>query len=266
MIHLYDILPRMPRYLDTINSDTGELNTISALNLIVFGAKLEHLDLIEYVVVDLLKVKWSSFIRREFFKQMFIFLVFFILGMFCFVVRPYPQGTCKLDLGNSTDFENDTTTTPSTTTTTMTEIISGLVTGMPMLANETNQTSSEDSLVTSCSEGEGDLVIDTGLGSCYLHVMDTPVDKLRMAGEVVLVVMAVYFILKVYITYNLTQVKVTVCIDLINHNDDHMSQAVHEFTFLGWRVFMQNMVLCPSRVAFLISCVLVQVNQASGME
>ena len=46
----------MCRYLDTIDSDTGELNTISALNLIVFGAKLEHLDLIEYVVVDLLKV------------------------------------------------------------------------------------------------------------------------------------------------------------------------------------------------------------------
>ena len=45
------------RYLDTIHSDTGELNTISALNLIVFGPKLGHLDLIEYVVVDLLRVK-----------------------------------------------------------------------------------------------------------------------------------------------------------------------------------------------------------------
>ena len=104
----------------------------------------------------------------------------------------------------------------------MTEIISGLVTGMPMLANETNQTSSEGSLVTSCSEG--DLVIDTGLGTCYLHVIDTPIDKLRMAGEVVLVVMSVYFILKVYITISLNSAsaphQVIVCIDLINHNDD----------------------------------------------
>ena len=204
----------MPRYLDTINSNTGELNTISALNLIVFGAKLEHLDLIEYVVVDLLKVKWSSFIRREFFKQMFIFLVFFLLGMFCFVVRPLPQGTCKLDSGNSTDFENGTTTTTTTTTTSttttttttttmMTEIISGLVTGLPILANETNQTS-EESLVTSCGEGEGDLVIETGLGVCYLHVMDTPIDKIRMAGEVVLVVMGIYFILKVCVITQLS--------------------------------------------------------------
>ena len=35
------------KFLDTIDSDTGELQTKSALNLIVFGPKLEHLDLIE---------------------------------------------------------------------------------------------------------------------------------------------------------------------------------------------------------------------------
>ena len=51
------------RYLDTIDSDTGVLNKISALNLIVFGPKLEHLDLIEYVIVDLLKVKWNTFVK-----------------------------------------------------------------------------------------------------------------------------------------------------------------------------------------------------------
>ena len=90
----------------------------------------------------------------------------------------------------------------------ITEIISGLITGLPILANETNQTSSEDSLVTHCSNGEGEFLVDTGLGTCYLHVIDTPIDKLRMAGEVVLVVMGVYFILKVYITYNLTQISI----------------------------------------------------------
>ena len=79
----------------------------------------------------------------------------------------------------------------------MTEIISELVTGLPMLANETNQTSSEDALVTFCSEDEGNLVVETGLGVCYLHVMDTPIDKIRMVGEGVLVVMGIYFILKV---------------------------------------------------------------------
>ena len=77
--HIYHYL--FLRYLDTIDSDTGELQTMSALNLIVFGPKLEHLDLIEYVVVDLLKVKWKSFVRREFFIQMLIFTIFFAMSM-----------------------------------------------------------------------------------------------------------------------------------------------------------------------------------------
>ena len=77
--HIYYYL--FLRYLDTIDSDTGELQTMSALNLIVFGPKLEHLDLIEYVVVDLLKVKWKSFVRREFFIQMLIFTIFFAMSM-----------------------------------------------------------------------------------------------------------------------------------------------------------------------------------------
>ena len=55
-------------YLDTIHSETGELQAKSALNLIVFGPHLEHLDLIEYVIVDILKAKWDSFIRKSFFR------------------------------------------------------------------------------------------------------------------------------------------------------------------------------------------------------
>ena len=38
---------------------------VSALNLIVFGPKIEHLDLIEYVVVDLLKVKTETLMEYE---------------------------------------------------------------------------------------------------------------------------------------------------------------------------------------------------------
>ena len=53
------------RYLDTIHSDTGEVNTISALNLIVFGPELEHLDLIEYIVVDLLKVSIEQKLEKN---------------------------------------------------------------------------------------------------------------------------------------------------------------------------------------------------------
>ena len=66
---------------------TGELQTKSALNLIVFGPDIEHLDLIEYVVVDLLRVKWNSFVRRSFYRQLLTFIFYFLLSTFCFVSR-----------------------------------------------------------------------------------------------------------------------------------------------------------------------------------
>lgn len=78
--------------LDTINSSTGELQTQSALNLIVFGPTIEHLDLIEGVTVDLLKTKWNSFIKKNFYRQIAMFTVFFLISAFCFVSRPMTPG------------------------------------------------------------------------------------------------------------------------------------------------------------------------------
>ena len=97
------------KYLDTIHSLTGELQTKSALNLIVFGSKLEHLDLIEYVIVDLLNVKWKSFIRRTFYTQFFTFFLFFCLSSVCFLARDTTPddgttGTCT----NTTHMLNTT--------------------------------------------------------------------------------------------------------------------------------------------------------------
>ena len=74
-------------YLDTIHSDTGELQTKSALNLIVFGPHLEHLDLIEYVIVDLLKAKWDSYIKKSFFRQFFAFTIYFMFSTIAFTLR-----------------------------------------------------------------------------------------------------------------------------------------------------------------------------------
>ena len=67
---------------------TGEINLMSALNLIVFGEKVEHLDLIEGVVVDLLQMKWKSFIKRSYYRQLLTFIVYFLLSSFVFILRP----------------------------------------------------------------------------------------------------------------------------------------------------------------------------------
>ena len=202
------------RYLDTIDSDTGELNTISALNLIVFGPKLEHLDLIENIVVDLLRVKWNSFVKREFFKQMFIFTIFFFLSMFAFLVRPLPRGVCHPeDPANST--LEMTTETP-------------LVDESIIEWNATDVENATE-YITSCEEGEI-LHVATDFGVCYLHSLETLEEQIRLVCEIIIVVMGLFYLYK----------------------------AIREYMFLGRKVFFQNMVLCPSRVCFLIACLLLQ--------
>ena len=86
------------------NLQTGELQTNSALNLIVFGTKLEHLDLIEYVIVDLLKVKWESFIRRTFYRQFITFTMFFLVSTAVFTLRPNMETSASWACTNSTNF------------------------------------------------------------------------------------------------------------------------------------------------------------------
>ena len=78
---------------------------MSALNLIVFGPKVEHLDLIEGVVVDLLQMKWKSFIKRSYYRQLLTFVVYFLLSSFVFILRPSApehRWTCS----NQTDIFN----------------------------------------------------------------------------------------------------------------------------------------------------------------
>ena len=70
--------------------------------------RLEHLDLIEGIIVDLLRVKWKTFIRGNFFRQIARFFVYFLISMFVFVVRPtgggwecVPQGRYPIPTYNS---------------------------------------------------------------------------------------------------------------------------------------------------------------------
>ena len=60
-------------------------------------------DLIEYVIVDLLKVKWNSFVKRTFYTHFIVFALYFLLSSCCFVMRgttPNAEdaGNCTLGL------------------------------------------------------------------------------------------------------------------------------------------------------------------------
>ncbi|KAF2362077.1 Ankyrin repeat [Trinorchestia longiramus] len=77
-------------YFDTINVKTGETETKSALNLIAYGNKEEHLDLMEGPVVDLLKTKWATFVKFKFYNLFFVFFTYFLISTGAYVLRPVP--------------------------------------------------------------------------------------------------------------------------------------------------------------------------------
>ena len=51
--------------IDTINEETGDLNENSALNLVVSGDNIQHLDMLDGLLEDLLEAKWESFAKRR---------------------------------------------------------------------------------------------------------------------------------------------------------------------------------------------------------
>ena len=74
--------------IDSIDVNTGEINTTAALTEIAFGEELGHLDLINGVIVELLKEKWEKFARKQFFAMIKTFSVYFLISLIAFTIRP----------------------------------------------------------------------------------------------------------------------------------------------------------------------------------
>ncbi|KYN04879.1 Transient receptor potential cation channel subfamily V member 6 [Cyphomyrmex costatus] len=90
--------------IDTIDVNTGTINNNSALNLVVFGDKDEHLELMDGVLVDLLNAKWNTFVKSRFYNQFFLFCFYFVLSLISLTLRPGPS-TIETD-----ENANDTST------------------------------------------------------------------------------------------------------------------------------------------------------------
>ncbi|XP_044012696.1 transient receptor potential cation channel subfamily V member 5 [Aphidius gifuensis] len=101
--------------VDTIDVTTGTINNNSALNLVVFGEKDEHLELMDGVLVDLLNAKWNTFIKSRFYQQFFLFCFYFIISLISFTLRPGPNPASTSN--------NQTATTDSSTLSTTTSAI-----------------------------------------------------------------------------------------------------------------------------------------------
>lgn len=76
--------------IDTIDCETGHISKDSALNLVVFGDKDEHLELLDGILIDLLKTKWNTFVKSRFYRQFYLFTSYFIISLISFLLRPGP--------------------------------------------------------------------------------------------------------------------------------------------------------------------------------
>lgn len=55
-----------------------------------FQEKDEHLELLEGMLIDLLKTKWNSFVKFRFYRQFILFSFYFLISLICFTIRPGP--------------------------------------------------------------------------------------------------------------------------------------------------------------------------------
>ena len=215
----------------------------TCLPISILQKKIEHLDLIEGIVVNILQTKWKCFIRREFFKQIFIFFIYFCLSMFVFVSRPMRAGehNCvpKNETGTGLFAESvfNMTTIPPDVTTTSSLVNTDFMTTVADMINMTT-TAAQDGLDNQeeeeeeeeeeqCEEGQ----VAAPLDQCYMNQYDTGFKQGRLMAEVVLVFFSLAY----------------------------MVIACREASFLGRKIFKENLSLCPSRVIFLLGCILIMI-------
>lgn len=94
--------------IDTIDGETGHISKDSALNLVVFGDKDEHLELLDGILIDLLKTKWNTFVKSRFYRQFYLFASYFLISLVSFLLRPGPDITDDEDDSNDDDHDRET--------------------------------------------------------------------------------------------------------------------------------------------------------------
>uniref|UniRef100_A0A182QKQ8 Ion transport domain-containing protein n=1 Tax=Anopheles farauti TaxID=69004 RepID=A0A182QKQ8_9DIPT len=229
--------------IDTIDVETGNISKDSALNLVVFGDKDEHLDLLDGVLIDLLKTKWNTFVKDKFYRQFFMFFCYFCVSLVSFTLRNGPppaeddeksepeganktSGTTKEDLRRHV--WNGSMTLEETGDVLMSGNGTGTAIGMDLLGGKLTE-------AFNASTGEFDpSELDDGLffnSKCHTMDYDGMEGKVRLISEMIILVGAFLYLLA----------------------------ALRELKFLGRKMFFENLMTAPSRVMFLFSCCIMMV-------
>uniref|UniRef100_A0A0N5BRN5 ANK_REP_REGION domain-containing protein n=1 Tax=Strongyloides papillosus TaxID=174720 RepID=A0A0N5BRN5_STREA len=86
--------------IDTIDQETGNINSDCALSLAVYGDTPEHLDLIDGLLEELLDAKWRAFGRKQLFKSFFAFSIYYVFFFLAFMNRPFSLTTAVITEGS----------------------------------------------------------------------------------------------------------------------------------------------------------------------
>jgi transient receptor potential cation channel subfamily V member 5 len=182
-----------------------------------FQDKDEHLDLLEGVLIDLLKTKWETFVKAKFYRQFYLFAIYFFISLFAFGLRPKAIGSDDDDdsdgAGNSTREFNasDTTNAPvkSLIMHNLTEILCNYSAYQEALVQSENATDFYDNSTLPIDDSEW-----TSFSECPLLDISTLENRIKLVAEGLLTIGALYYILT----------------------------AMRELRFLGAKMFFENLV------------------------
>nr|XP_016933690.1 transient receptor potential cation channel subfamily V member 5 [Drosophila suzukii] len=208
--------------IDTINEESGNINKDSVLNFVVFGDKLEHLELLDGVVIDLLKTKWDTFCKSRFYKQFYMFALYFLISLFSFILRPGPDNKeDDEDAANSTTVKNDLYRLNSSDT-------------YHRQTKRGSMTTEYKTFWLNFTEYYDPSEVEVlpawweSYAQCPLMNLESDLAKLRIVAELLNFVGAILYLIV----------------------------ALREARFLGLKMFIENLMTAPSRVMFLFSCAL----------
>ncbi|CAG9764155.1 unnamed protein product [Ceutorhynchus assimilis] len=210
--------------IDTIDTITGQISKTSALNLVVFGDKDEHLELLDGVLVDLLNAKWNTFVKFKFYRQFFTFAFYFIISLIAFIHRPGPSIHAEVSKTstNTTKHTSAFNITPENVSAAL-NLTSQIMKNLHKAVKKDNMDHNDD------DDYDVEEWWDNLQEECRLMNLDKEESQVRFAAEIGITFGAFFY----------------------------LAAAVREARFLGLRMFFENLMTAPSRVMFLFSCILV---------
>ncbi|XP_001606102.2 transient receptor potential cation channel subfamily V member 5 isoform X1 [Nasonia vitripennis] len=276
--------------IDTIDVDTGKISNNSALNLVVFGDKEEHLKLLEGVLIDLLNAKWNTFVKSRFYQQFYLFFCYFILSLISCTLRPGPitktdAPTTTPHPMNDTSIESITPTSEPLELQTLSSLLAKnlaeqLVMGMKMYGNVSEDSLARISLqvASNISGSIKDIWTRQNLtsndtdyvdiaGGLYADVNETSAsDPFDLNASDIVILKKGKKELDDWwddltedcrlMQMNSTSAKIRLTAEIFMEFGAilYICAALREARFLGLNMFIENLMTAPSRVMFLFSC------------